>query len=137
MIFRAGTHCGHPMALGCDARCDKAWGISNRPQVQLSDDDDDIAYLADDEVGTAPTDPGTYEGGHAKPRTPEDRLNKWCARECERSASSDPFLVQRDPGRYSLIATLPDFSRRRFNQPWKHPDLCDADGRGLDPKEPQ
>jgi hypothetical protein len=44
-----------------------------------------IIFLADDELGMAPIDPGTYEGGHGKPENKNERLNKWCARECERS----------------------------------------------------
>lgn len=74
-----------PLTLVCDGRCTKAWGINARPRVQVSDLEDDILYLADAELGVAPDDPGTYEGGCAKPCTPSSRLNKWCARECERS----------------------------------------------------
>jgi len=73
----------------CDGNCHKAWGINNRPSVAFSDDPDDIAYLADGELGIAPDDPGTYEGGHAKPDASAGpgRQNKWCYRECERSIS--------------------------------------------------
>lgn len=97
------------MVLACDGNCGKAWGISQRPEVELSDDPDDVAYLADGELGIAPSDPGTYEGGHAKPSSPAG-MNKWCLRQCERS----DLAVGLD------TVALPDFSKRQFNQPWKH-----------------
>lgn len=100
-----GTYFGQPIIIVCDCRCEKAWGISNRPQLQLSDDENDSAYLADGELGEAPTHPGTWEGGEVKPLTPEGPHNKWCARECERS-------VMIDPGE---IFELPDFSQRYYN----------------------
>jgi hypothetical protein len=100
--------------LVCDARCDKAWGINSRPRLQLSaTDEDDYAFLADGELGEAPADPGTAEGGHCKPRGPAERLNKWCCRECERS-------VRVEPGE---DFELPDFTRRVYNLPR-------ADGNG-------
>lgn len=94
-----------PIIVGCDANCAKAWGINNRPRVQLSANEDDYAFRADDELGTAPADPGTYEGDHAKPLQVPSRHNKWCVRECERSAMVDPH----EP------LTLPDFSQRVYN----------------------
>lgn len=97
------------MVLACDSNCGKAWGISQRPKVNLSDDPDDVAYLADGELGSAPFRPGTYEGGCTKPRGP-DGMNKWCARECERSDMAETV---------DKLA-LPDYSARLFNQPWKH-----------------
>lgn len=72
--------------LACDGKCHKAWGINNRPKRQLSEDEDDYEYLSDNELGEAPENPGTYEGGQGK--NPES-LNKWCARECERSKIFD------------------------------------------------
>ena len=53
-----------------------------------------------------PVDPGTYEGEHGKPRTKEARLNKWCARECERSVIVDP----------GIPIELHDFSQRQYNK---------------------
>lgn len=97
---------GEPTLIGCDAVCEKAWGINNRPRVQLSSEEDDYAYLADRELGCAPVNPGTYEGGHAKPTDLSERLNKWCFRECERCASSRtaelkfPNLLERLPNYY-------------------------------------
>lgn len=76
---------GLPILLACDGKCEKAWGNNGRPKRQLSDDSDDYEFVADSELGDAPADPGTYEGGDAKPI---DRThNKWCFRECERSVS--------------------------------------------------
>lgn len=101
---------GAQCVLACDGKCSKAFGHNGaRPKIEFSPDDpDDYAYLADDEVGDAPADPGTYEGRDGKPGSPAD-MNKWCARECERSA-----IVEE--GRL----VLPDFSRRVYNQPWLH-----------------
>lgn len=107
LIFfgQAATH-------ACDGRCNKAWGHNSRPTVQLSDDVDDFAYLADDELGEAPKDPGTYEGDDAKPiaaRRPDD-VNRWCVRECERAWISPP----KEP---DAVPDLPNFSVRFYNKP--------------------
>lgn len=100
---------GKAHTLACDGKCNKAWGVNNRPKISFDENDpDDVAYLADDELGEAPADPGTYEGGHAKPDSPREQ-NKWCARECERSRV---FL--------QLDKPLPNYSGRVYNQPWKH-----------------
>lgn len=85
-IVRCALYFGKPVAVACDARCDKAWGIQNRPHRQLSEHVDDYVWLSDEELGEAPADPGTYEGGHGKPEFSDQRMNKWCVRECERSA---------------------------------------------------
>jgi hypothetical protein len=101
------VYCSQAAILICDGLCSKAWGINNRPRVQLSDDEDDYAFLADGELGEAPRDPGTYEGDQAKPagaKGPDD-MNKWCARECERCL----LLRPGDP------EVLEDFSVRRRN----------------------
>lgn len=39
-------------------------------------------------------------------------MNKWCARECERSDMAPTVKELR----------LPNYSKRLFNQPWKHGD---------------
>ncbi len=111
---------GGSEVLCCDGNCSKAWGINTRSKIQLSDDVDDTVYLADDELGTAPEDPGTGEGGHAKPRNESERLNKWCARECERS-----MIVP--TAEFSDNLELRDFSRRVYNMPWLHPEAQDGD----------
>lgn len=79
---------GERVLLCCDGRCSKAWGINHRPRTQLSDDEDDIIWIRDSDLGEAPDDPGTYEGGHGKPSESDGpgRHNRWCARECERSS---------------------------------------------------
>jgi hypothetical protein len=100
---------GSAAVLACDGNCTKAWGINGRAKVRLGSDEDDVAWLADDELGNAPADPGTYEGGHGKPDGPR-AMNKWCARECERSDLA---------GGLEKIK-LPDWTRRILNQPWKH-----------------
>lgn len=77
---------GNSVVAACDGKCSKAWGLNSRKSVQLSDDEDDIAWLSDNELGVAPDDPGTYEGCDGKPinATSGEDLNKWCVRECER-----------------------------------------------------
>jgi hypothetical protein len=100
---------GRALVLACDGNCGKAWGISQRPKVELSADPDDVAWLADSELGEAPASPGTWEGGFTKPRDPAG-MNKWCARECERSDMASALDKLRPS----------DFSARVFNQPWKH-----------------
>lgn len=74
--------CGVDVILSCDGKCSKAWGMNSRPR------DTDGEYLSDDDLPDAPIDPGTYEGGDAKPASPAD-MNRWCARECERSCIVD------------------------------------------------
>lgn len=71
--------------------------------------EDDFYYIPDGELGLAPDDPGTYEGDHAKPRSCEgpDRMNRWCARECERSVLLEPLV---EPFRRP-----PNFERRVYN----------------------
>ena len=56
---------------------------------QLSSNIDDFEYISDNEFIEAPTDPGTYEGGCAKPKNEKEKLNKWCIRECERCAITE------------------------------------------------
>ena len=103
------TYCGQPAKVGCDEKCEKAWGLNSRPKVQLSEDDyDDYYFLADDELGIAPVNPGTYEGGCAKPTSKSEIPNKWCVRECERCEMSNP-------NQSHLPLKLPDFSKRNYN----------------------
>lgn len=109
--FREVPAGGHTELLLCDGNCRKAWGINHRPSVEFSQTDpDDIAFLADSELGEAPEDPGVYEGGHAKPRFDAGpaRQNKWCMRECERSIWLEPGDEFRAP---------PDFVKRLYNKP--------------------
>lgn len=110
MIKKEIIYCGQKAILACDGKCEKAWGINNRPKIQLSKDDDDYCFLADDELGTAPIDPGTYEDDQAKPTNKNNRLNKWCCRECERCYTSNP-----DECNKSVVLT--NFSERVYNIP--------------------
>jgi hypothetical protein len=90
--------------IGCDGKCDKAWGVNNRPKIEV----DGIVYMkSDDELGQAPLDPWTREGGVGKPRHGIDLLNKWCCRECERCAINE---VGTEPVEENLVLT--DFSKR-------------------------
>lgn len=102
---------GQPAVVVCDGQCEKAFGLVTRPKIQLDEDnEDDYAFLADHEVGEAPDDPQTYEGGQGKP---SDRChNKWCVRQCERSSLCPP-----DGWNKTLEA--PDFSERVYNIPRK------------------
>lgn len=101
---------GQPAKVACDGLCSKAWGRNSRPTVQLSDDDDDFETLADYELGQAPADPGTYEGGHGKPASSAEFPNKWCVRECERCSMSNP-------GDWNKPLEIRRFDRRNRNKP--------------------
>lgn len=115
MITKDVLFCGVPVTFGCDGQCHKAWGIQYRPRVQLSANVDDYAYLADHEVGFAPADPGTSEGPDSKPcntvMTDGQRMNKWCARQCERSdmwkRGEQPLLRLFDERRYNIPSSKP------------------------------
>lgn len=117
-----GTYFGKPIVLACDGQCHKAWGIMDRPQVYLSCNEDDYAYLADGELGYAPADPGSYEGPDAKPLDLPERHNKWCARACERCYMGDP----------DKPIVLWDLSQRTYNYHNRQhdPSLIDYTARG-------
>lgn len=98
------------VTLACDGLCNKAWGICNRPKVDFDPDEpDDFAFLADHELGEAPTCTGVWEGGHGKPDGPH-QMNKWCARECERSGIFEA----------SETIKISDYSKRLYNMPSRH-----------------
>ena len=85
MIFKTVVYFGREKIIACDKQCEKAWGITNRPKINLSKtDEDDYAFLSDNELGIAPIDATIYEGGDGKPNKSEEKLNKWCIRQCER-----------------------------------------------------
>ena len=86
MFTKRITYCAQPAVISCDALCSKAWGVHSRPR------NPNDTFKTDAELGTAPVDPQTYEGDHAKPvgaKTAQE-MNKWCARECERCTLSRP-----------------------------------------------
>lgn len=97
-LLTDGYFCGKPITLACDLRCEKAWGINNRPCLVLSQNEDDYAYFADNELDIAPINPGTYEGDDGKPGYIVEQHNKWCCRECERCKMTDKGkpIVPRD-----------------------------------------
>lgn len=99
---------GQPAKVKCDGNCKKAWGNSSRPKIQISDDIDDFAFQSDNELGQAPSDPGTYEGGDSKPTSLDNFPNNWCVRECERCSISRP-------GESELPLELKCFNKRVFN----------------------
>ena len=111
MRAKSIIYAGHELVLICDGKCNKAWGHNSRPKRQLSDDVDDYEYLSDDELGEAPDDPGTYEGGHGKPTmSAHGYLNKWCCRECERSSMiEDAYEFELE----DFSAPSPNFHSRR------------------------
>jgi hypothetical protein len=112
----------------CDGRCSKAWGLNGRPRIKLSDHDDDYVYIPDQYLGIAPgpgKTVGIAEGSHCKPsdvdHADSTKLNKWCARECERSAvkwsvlERDGTLVDNGEGTFQLPDLdnpKPNMSRR-------------------------
>jgi hypothetical protein len=116
------TWFGRPCLAICDHKCEKAWGHNGRratagqsdAAVIEYDDMDDVVDLADSEVGIAPEDPGTYEGGDAKPMHPR-KHNKWCVRECERSS-----IIE-----VGEEVEVWDYSKRVYNQPEHHPEAVE------------
>lgn len=100
MIQKPIVFFGQRLVLACDGRCDKAWGINGRPRHRFQPEDiepDDHVHLPDSALGTAPgpgETVGLSEGGEMKPSavplTDGARMNKWCARECERSEKVKP-----------------------------------------------
>jgi hypothetical protein len=106
------TYFGKKVAVACDGNCAKAWGINSRPRVQLSVNPDDYEFKSDGELGDAPVDPGTYEGGVAKPEPNDpDKLNKWCVRECERCN----WYGELEQEKRQRTVVFRDFSRRVRN----------------------
>lgn len=118
-LIVVGTYMMQRAEFLCDIKCNKAWGITERPTVQFNPDEepDDFAWYADDELGEAPQHLNTREGGHAKPtsiyfgRIPV--FNKWCARQCERQCGPVPDCT---------AAKARDFSKRVYNMPSRHTD---------------
>ncbi len=120
MITKDIIYFGQPMTMACDGNCAKAWGINGRPRNYYQDPEvepDDYVHLSDSALGTAPgpgRTVGLSEGGDMKPHALRladgARMNKWCARECERSE-----MVER-----GAPITLPDMERPTPNCPYLH-----------------
>ncbi len=106
---------GQPMKVGCDGKCHKAWGIQGRPRIRVGKDEDDVVFLSDLELGMAPEEPGTWEGFEmcGKPTYSEDKLNKWCVRNCERCERSEIGQPEQE-------LELPNWDERMYNIPSKH-----------------
>lgn len=119
---------GQLVKVGCDEKCNKAWGMNGRPRIypEISEtkifgigdssiypeeniDVDDYGYCTDDELGEAPEDPQTYEGGEGKPTNKDEIGNKWCVRACER-------CVMSKMGQFDKPLEFPDFSKRIYNR---------------------
>ena len=114
MIKKEITSFEEKIIIACDENCEKAWGINARPKVQLDESNsDDYYFLADEELGIAPKEPGTYEGGHGKPKSKNGRLNKWCFRECERCYISNS-------GNSAYEHEKSNFTKRVYNIPGNH-----------------
>jgi hypothetical protein len=128
MIQKDVTYCGALVTIACDAQCHKAWGRHGRPRSPVEPDPKEIAlrmmadprgvvseppnpddwfYYADHELGFAPKEVGTWEGESTKPKTRDERLNKWCCRECERCT----MVPRGEP------IVLRDFDQRVYNIP--------------------
>ena len=109
-IFKHVVCWGERRTVVCDGRCDKAWGINDRPHTRLSDDPDDIVYLPDSALGH-PGAPSTFEGGDGRPadaaQQTGQRMNRWCVRQCERSVVVGP----------TEDIVLPDLEHPRPNKP--------------------
>lgn len=86
MLTKQIIYFGQKAIVGCDARCSKAWGTNSRPTIE---ENGETYFKSDKELKRAPANPGTYEGGCAKPKLKSERLNKWCVRECERCSINE------------------------------------------------
>lgn len=115
LLLKHGIAYGEKVTFGCDGRCDKAWGINGRPAIRLSRRDDDTVWIPDDVLGVAPgpgQTVGLSEGGDIKPSAVQmnaaTAMNKWCFRECERSARTDGHVN---------VLLVPDLNRPHPNIP--------------------
>lgn len=114
-------YCDTWMVLACDGRCDKAWGIQGRATRKLSADEDDYVYLGDGELGVAPGPGETAiieEGEDRKPsatalcETDSARMNRWCARQCERSRMYRQLLPNMESPEPNLLSRQEAMSAR-------------------------
>lgn len=103
---------GQKTKIGCDEKCNKAWGLNVRPRIQLSDNPDDYCYLSDTELNDASIDPGIYEGYDGKPTCRDEMLNNWCVRQCER-------CVKTKVGKSDDPLEYPNFNKRLYSLGWE------------------
>jgi hypothetical protein len=118
------TYVGQTAKVACDGKCEKAWGLNNRPREQLSDVEDDYAFMADRQLGIAPIDPGTSEGNDSKPMSAKEFPNKWCVRECERCSMSQP-------GESHLPLMVKSFETRVYNIEFPTAFMTDASSESI------
>ena len=104
MLSKQIKYFGEDAFIACDGRCDKAWGRSTRPKGD--DGIGDRLLRPDSVLGTAPEDPGTYEGPDSKPLPHEEKLNRWCCRECERCALLTPLQFHDVQDKSFLLPTF-------------------------------
>lgn len=105
------TYFGQELKIACDEKCNKAFGIINRPRINLDENDfDDYVFLSDDEIGEAPKKPCSMEEGNIKPSDTRLAPNNWCIQECERCEIAE----------INLKLKLPNFSKRVYNISWKN-----------------
>ena len=108
IFFSEIIYFGEKARVGCDAKCNKAFGMNLRPTSQRSNNEDDWEFLADDELEVAPAVTGETEDSVDKPLSLSEAHNKWCVRQCERSSVTSMHHPE------EAIDIL-DFSRRVSN----------------------
>ena len=84
------------MLAACDSRCDYAHGIAGRERVRLSKNENDWAYVSDDDAGPAAENYAARD--FEKPRDGKPHT-KHCVQICERSClfSQDALGADWDP----------------------------------------
>ncbi len=87
LIIKRITYFGKDTLLICDGDCHHAYGC-NGGRFRGNDEGHTDEYMSAN-FGKSPKDPGTYEGVERKGKPINRRMNKWCARECERSTIVD------------------------------------------------
>jgi hypothetical protein len=102
LLARPILFCDDWAIITCDGRCDKAWGMQNRPKRMLSADPDDYVYLADDDPMIGQTPNSSELGSEGDEEKPSDSalqakysylMNRWCARACERATMLTDVVV--------------------------------------------
>ena len=105
------TYYGAPAKVGCDEKCNKAWGINNRPRVYLDISETQIFGLEGTSIYPDIEDDinvDNYENDDAKPTCKSEMGNRWCVRECERCQMSEY-------GKHNEPLKIKDFNQRFYN----------------------